>query len=94
MPETHLLVGISSARWLFREARPLVSTLDDARLVFAAVARAPMCPECIIRETAMTRARLRVVLSTMDASLSVSAEIARCARCLATKRVFRLTEPN
>ena len=61
---------------------------EDARLVNAAITRTPLCVECLIRETGVTRTRVTAILTTIDAG-NVTSALAPCGGCLDTKRVFR-----
>lgn len=77
--------------------KPLMHTVDpdDARLVFAAIARSNgVCVECIVRETGVTRARVTVILGSTDAALRVFSDSGPCSGCREMKRVFRLRDSS
>lgn len=67
---------------------------DDARLVSTALTDALMCVECIIKETGVTRARIKALLASLIDTRNVTSRLAACASCLSAKTVFQLTEPT
>jgi len=67
----------------------------NTRFVVSAIVRnPPICVECLIRETGVTRARVTAILTSGDAALKVVSYSGSCSGCRETKRVFRPRDSN
>ena len=76
--------------------RALGNPIEDDRpcLRSIPVRNPPICVECLIRETGVTRARVTAILTSGDAALKVVSYSGSCSGCRETKRVFRPRDSN
>lgn len=62
---------------------------DDAALVSAVITSAPLCVECIAKQTGISALRIDTVLTNLGATVKIESGAALCAACLTAKKVFR-----
>ena len=63
---------------------------SDAELVGVTVGKEPVCVECIVKQTGVTKARVTVIMAMVGETLSLDRGLAVCRACLRAKEVTRL----
>jgi hypothetical protein len=63
---------------------------SDAELVVATIGKKPLCVECIITQTGVTKARVNAIVAMLGDTLSLDRGMAVCSACLLAKDVTRL----
>lgn len=63
---------------------------SDVQLVAATISKYPLCVECIVKQTGVTKTRVNAIVAMLGETLSLDRGMAVCSACLLAEEVTRL----